>query len=80
MVACCVIGIFFLKFWKKTRDQLFLKFSIAFWLLGLERWLLLWINPADETRTYVYLVRLVAFTLIIFGIVEKNKTGGKTNS
>ena len=35
-----VAGFFFLRFWKRTRDSLFLAFAAAFWLLGLAQALL----------------------------------------
>jgi hypothetical protein len=28
---------------------------------------------ADETRVYVFLVRLVAFSIILYAIVDKNR-------
>src|SRR5690242_19772084 len=35
LVTMCfiVIGVFFLKFWTRTRDFLFIAFGIAFWLM-----------------------------------------------
>ena len=71
-MASAAVGAFFLRFWRRTRDRLFLIFALAFWLLGLN-WLLLAFVQADETRTWLYLLRLVAFCLIIYGIVDKNR-------
>ena len=68
------IGLFFIRFWSTTRDQLFLIFGVAFALLASERIILILTSIEDETRTYVYLIRLVAFSLIIYGIIQKNKT------
>ena len=39
-VAFVVAGLFFLRFWKRTRDGLFVAFALAFWLLGLTQALL----------------------------------------
>jgi hypothetical protein len=72
VMACAVVGAFFLRFWRKTRDRLFLIFALAFWLLGLN-WGLLAFVQTDETRTWLYVLRLVAFCLIIYGIVDKNR-------
>jgi hypothetical protein len=72
VMACAVVGLFFLRFWRKTRDRLFLIFALAFWLLG-TNWLFLAFVEADETRTWLYVLRLVAFCLIIYGIVDKNR-------
>lgn len=66
-------SLFFLRFWARTRDRLFGIFSLAFVLLASERLFLLFIDVEDETRTYVYLIRLLAFTLLILGIIDKNR-------
>lgn len=72
--GCGVIGLFFLRFWKKTRDRLFIMFAVAFWLLGLN-WLALTFVAQDqnEVRTALYTVRMLAFLLILFAIVDKNR-------
>ena len=71
-LACGVAGLFFLRFWRKTRDRLFLIFAIAFWTLGLN-WLALAFTSQDEIRTALYTVRLLAFVLILLGILDKNR-------
>ena len=65
-------GLFFLKFWKKTRDSLFLAFTLAFWLLGLTQALLTFSNVPVEERSWLYLLRLAAFVLILIAIWRKN--------
>ena len=67
-----IAGLFFLKFWRKTRDRLFMNFTIAFWLLALNQLVLSILERTDETRTYVYFIRVIAFLFIIFAIVDKN--------
>ncbi len=55
-----VAGLFFLRFWRRTRDSLFLAFAAAFWLLGLVQALLALTEfPVDE-RSLIYLIRLIA--------------------
>ena len=66
-------GLFFLKFWKRTRDELFLAFTGAFWLLGLGQALLTFSNIPLEERTPLYLLRLAAFVLILAAIWRKNR-------
>lgn len=66
-------GLFFLKFWKRTHDQLFLAFTGAFWLLGLGQALLTFSNIPLEERTPIYLLRLSAFVLILAAIWHKNR-------
>lgn len=67
-------GLFFLKFWRRTRDGLFAAFSIAFGLLALEQVLLLWSGQAREESAPLYLMRFFAFLFIIAAIVRKNST------
>ncbi|KYG63212.1 hypothetical protein AZI86_16040 [Bdellovibrio bacteriovorus] len=73
MMASLCNGLFFLKFWRKTGDRFFSMFAAAFILLSVERWLLLFIKTANETNTWVFMVRLVAFALIIGAVIDKNK-------
>jgi hypothetical protein len=71
-LGSAIVGLFFLRFWRTTNDRLFLYFSIAFFLQALDR-ILLGIIPASEENPAIYLMRLVAYGLIIWGIVEKNR-------
>lgn len=66
-------ALFFLLFWKRTRDRLFGGFGMALLLLGIERLTLLLVPHANEFRPYIYLVRLAAFSLILAAIVDKNR-------
>ncbi|HET7709492.1 MAG TPA: DUF5985 family protein [Sphingomicrobium sp.] len=65
-------GLFFLRFWKRTRDGLFLAFTFAFWLLGLSQGLLYFADVPVEERSPFYLLRLAAFILILSAIWRKN--------
>lgn len=65
-------GLFFLKFWKRTREELFLAFTAAFWLLGITQALLTFSDVPVEERTWLYLLRLAAFLLILGAIWRKN--------
>lgn len=66
-------GLFFLRFWRTTRDSLFLVFAISFWLLGLNQALLTFSNVPAEERSWLYLIRLFAFALILIAIGFKNR-------
>lgn len=66
-------GLFFLRFWKKTHDELFLAFTLAFWLLGLGQALLSFSDVPVEERSWLYLIRLAAFMLILGAIWRKNR-------
>ena len=72
--AAAAAGLFFFRFWRESRDRLFAFFGAAFWVLALSWALLALIDPSDETRPYVYAIRLVAFLLMIAGMVDKNRS------
>jgi hypothetical protein len=69
-----VCGLFFLRFWRRTRDELFMAFASAFGLLGLGQTILGLGNIPTEERGSVYLIRLLAFALILIAIVRKNRS------
>ncbi len=69
-----VVVLFFLRFWRETRDRLFLIFSAAFGILGLQRLALTFTRDMVEDNTGLYLVRLFAFLLILGAIVDKNRS------
>ncbi|KQU54673.1 hypothetical protein ASG72_03350 [Bosea sp. Leaf344] len=71
-----VITLFFLKFWRRTGDLLFLAFAVSFSLLALNQALTILIDVARDERSYLYLLRLVAFLIIIAAVVHKNATFG----
>ncbi len=71
--GCVVAGLFFLRFWKRTRDSLFFAFALAFWLLGLTQALLALTDIPVEERSWLYLLRLAAFSLILVSIGLKNR-------
>lgn len=72
-MASWAAGLFFFRFWRASRDRLFLYFFLAFWALAVSwLWLILFQAPS-ESKHYAYLPRFVAFGLIIAGIVDKNR-------
>jgi hypothetical protein len=67
-----VLGLYFLRFWRRTRDALFVNFAVAFWLLALNQ-AAATLSPGGEIeKGWVYLIRLAAFLIIIAAIVRKN--------
>jgi uncharacterized membrane protein HdeD (DUF308 family) len=72
-MACLTIGLFFLRFWKKTRDRFFLFFAVAFGLEGVNRAILGLSINSNENEPIIYLVRLLSFVLILIAIVDKNR-------
>jgi hypothetical protein len=71
--AAVAAGLFFFRFWQESRDRLFAFFGAAFWVLALSWALLALVDPSDETRPYVYGIRLIAFLLMIVGMIDKNR-------
>ena len=65
-------GLFFLRFWRQTRDRL-LYFAGSFWLEAANRVALALVPHADEQEPLFYLVRLVAYALILTAIWQKNR-------
>ena len=70
-VAYFIAAMFFMKFWSTTRDRLFGFFAAAFAILALQRLLLPFIPP--DMSSALYVVRVIAFLLIIVAIVDKNR-------
>lgn len=68
-----VSGLFFVRFWVRTRDGLFAAFAAAFWLLAANQALLALSNLPVEERSWMYLLRLAAFAIIILAIALKNR-------
>ena len=75
-LAFGAIGLCFFRFWCRSRIRLFNLFSVAFFLLAIERVVLDLVAPEKESAHFIYFIRLVAFMLIIAGIVHHNRGGG----
>ncbi|WKB53104.1 DUF5985 family protein [Eleftheria terrae] len=74
-MASVVASLFFLRFWRRTRDRFFLLFALAFLLDALNRVALGLALPPHEEAPLAYLVRLLSFALILGAIVDKNLRG-----
>ncbi len=71
MMACFVAALFFFRFYRDTSEKFFRTFGLAFFLLAIER-IILVLTQTQEVQTWVYVIRLVAFIFILFAIIEKN--------
>ena len=69
-----ICGLFFIRYWWRTKDELFLTFSLAFVLLGTGQAVLALANIPTEERGAVFLIRLTAFLLILTAIYRKNRS------
>ena len=71
------IGLFFIQFWRQSRDTLFMMFALAFWAFAIERGIIHIISPEYELRPLVFVTRIIGYILIVIGIVHKNIPKGK---
>lgn len=68
-----VAAMFFVHFWRRTRDRLFIAFAAAFALLALNQAAAHFFYVANEPASLVYALRVLAFGIIIAAIVDKNR-------
>ena len=68
-----VAALFFLRFWRDTRDRLFLFLTTAFALLAAQRTALSLIVDREALVIGSYGLRLLAFVIILVGVVDKNR-------
>lgn len=66
-----VVALYFLRFWRRSGERLFVFFAIAFALLALQRLGLALLTTVDSN--WLYATRLIAFLLLLAGILEKNR-------
>jgi Family of unknown function (DUF5985) len=65
-------GLYFVRFWSRSRDLLFLAFAASFWLLALNEALVALALRPDHGQSWFYLLRVAAFVLIASAIARKN--------
>ena len=84
MMAFCTAGFLFLRFWSRTRDRLFMLFSLAFWIMAVNRLMLAFTEHGNampnEHRAGLYFVRLVAFGIVLAAIIDKNRKAAADSS
>jgi hypothetical protein len=76
-MASLVAGLFFFRFWKTTNDRFFLFFAIAFWIEAINR-MILGLIESNEYLPVLYIIRFLAFSLILFAIIDKNRSRKNT--
>lgn len=67
-----IAALFFLRFYVKTRDGLFVAFAAAFFLMALNQALVTLLAVPREEQSPIFLLRLLAFLLIIAAVLMKN--------
>lgn len=68
-----VVALFFARFWRDTHDRLFAWFTAAFALLAVQRVALSLYSADHRFESLFYALRLLAFLLILYAVVEKNR-------
>ena len=71
-MASFIIALFFLRFWRDSRDRFFLYFALSFGIEGVHRIVSALSYDDNEDSPLHYLVRLLAYGLILWAILEKN--------
>ena len=72
-MASFVAMLFFLRFWRQTRDVFFLFFALAFGIDAVTRTLLGLDEVTGEAEPFFYVARLASFMLIIIAVIQKNR-------
>ena len=73
VTASLAASAFFLKFWRQTHDKLFLGFSAAFAIEGINRLAFLFLDHPSEGNPLIHTIRLFSYLLILAAIVNKNR-------
>lgn len=74
-VASFAVALFFLKYWRSSGDRFFLFFAASFLLEAGNRVHMGLVAATGETEPVNYLVRLLAYGLILWAIWDKNRPG-----
>jgi peptidoglycan/LPS O-acetylase OafA/YrhL len=77
-LAYLIAALFFLRFWRRTADRLFLAFTVAFVLFALNQGLAHTLAIYHEPTSFIYALRVLGFVLILIAIVDKNFFSGKS--
>jgi hypothetical protein len=72
-MASFVAGLVFVRYWRRSRDRLFLYFCIAFFVDAAVRVSQALLTLPDQNEAYIYLPRLATFALIAWAIIDKNR-------
>jgi hypothetical protein len=72
-LASAMASLFFWHYWKQSQDRLFALFAAAFAAMTINWIGVAMIDPSGEGQPYIYLIRLLAFLLIIVAIIDKNR-------
>ena len=72
-MGCLIVALFFLRFWRLSKERLFLILSLGFGIFSLHWVGLALQDPGSEARQYSYIARLLAFLMIAIAVIDKNR-------
>lgn len=71
-MAAATAALFFLRFYRRTGDRFFLYFFASFALESTSRLFAVLLQWDDQNSDWFYVLRVIAFGLILVAIVDKN--------
>jgi uncharacterized membrane protein len=74
LMSCFVAALFFVDFWRRSRDRFFAFFALAFLLQGISWAAAVVTGVGADFNRPVYLIRLLAFLVIIIAVIDKNRS------
>ena len=72
-VGSLVAGLYFFRFWLQSRDRFFIFFALSFWIEAANRFTMVALGAVNEEAPLHYLVRLLAYGLILAAVIDKNR-------
>jgi hypothetical protein len=73
VTSSLVVAMFFFKFWRQTRDSLFIGFSVAFFIEACNRIAFLFVDSPTGDNPLIYTIRLISYLVILIAIAHKNR-------
>jgi uncharacterized membrane protein HdeD (DUF308 family) len=73
VMASVAVAVFFARFYRETREVLFLYFAAAFAVEAISRTVLAFQVAPNEASPSLYILRAFAYSLILMGIYQKNR-------
>jgi uncharacterized membrane protein HdeD (DUF308 family) len=72
-MATLTVAVIFLRHWRDSGERLFLYFALSFFVQAINRVALALTASPQEGTPWHYLLRLVAYLLIVWAIIDANR-------
>ena len=79
-MAYLVAALFFLRFWRDTRERIFGFFTAAFLMFAVQRTALTLLDRGNLLTFAAYGLRILGFLLIVAGVVAANWSSGRRDA